>query len=541
MPYTVDKFIKVYLTHSELFGTKIPRVSLEETLRGITFLGMFEALSVMSFAGPDDREIIGANFREFAHSYAQDMGVELDVQPLLTERRIYTPQGTLATWKWIFAFCDVAKQNQKIELIRGINLAVLLQAAIADYLYEEENEELIIYEIFQNSVFNTHANIVSMIGRTKIIISDLSKNVQLFDPNEYLDFNSDFEAHYGYTIEDYLAAVSGLLSLYLSTNSFQTTLTDINAVFSRTEFCDLINDIIEPLCFSFEEGKQWAIESLENPWDFRLFREKPFYQQEKSLIIPVSLHYLSDQLFSSLYWKIRRCYSKQDTNFIRFFGRPYEIYIQKLLAEASNNSRTKYTIVPEFTYSNGQNRSPDGMLILGQKLLVIEGKAKGVSELSAIDGDPNAVEKDFAKLVADPYNQVVRRLVEIANDPKSPTALHTIKEVYIIVVNQNDFPHIPPFEERIRANIAEEDRINISYYSHFDIEEFEHLCYLIGRPVKKQIFRILDNHHKFYPDLSFKNFLFGAHLPVKRPEYLNVAAREFIDRSSNRFFQQNRE
>ena len=404
MPYKADKFIKVYLTHSELFGVKKARPDLERMINGVSLLGMFEALSVLSFSSKTDRSTMQADFIAYIKSFGENLGIEYDPQPLLMDRILFTNQGTLATWKWLLAFGDASKIDRRIEIKRGVNLAILLQAAIADYLYEEENEDekLIIYEIFQNSLFNTHNNLFSMLGRTKIIMSDIARDEGLYNAGEYIDFNSDFQTHYGYTIEDYLIAISGLISLYQST-SFSSTLTDISSVFSRTEFCDLITEIIQPLCFSFEEGKTWALKAMDNSWDFRLFSRKPFLRLNENLIIPVSLQYLSDQLFSSLYWKIRNCYPGNDSKFIRFFGRPFEIYLQNLLSDASNSSNIRYCLIPEFSYNNGQSRSPDAMLKLGDKLLVIEGKAKGVTEPSAIYGDPKKIETDFNRLVHDPY------------------------------------------------------------------------------------------------------------------------------------------
>jgi len=542
MPYKADKFIKVYLTHSELFGVKKARSELERMINSVPLLGMFEALSVLSFSSSTDRATTQANFIEYIKSFGDNSGIEYDPQPLLIDRIICTNQGTLATWKWLLAFGDASKIGHRIEIQRGINLAILVQAAIADYLYEEENEDekLIIFEIFQNSLFNTHDNIFSMLGRTKMIMSDIARDEALFNAGEYINFNSDFETHYGYTIEDYLIAISGLLSLFQST-SLSSTLTDINSVFSRTEFCDLITEIIEPLCFSFEEGKTWALTAMDNSWDFRLFSAKPFLRFNENLIIPVSLQYLGDQLFSSLYWKIRRCYPGHDSNFIRFFGRPFEIYLQNLLNDASNSSNLRYEFIPEFSYNNGQSKSPDAMLKLGNKLLVIEGKAKGVTEPSAIYGDPKTIETDFNRLVCEPYNQVINRLIEIRNDTTPPDDLLGVNEFYIIVVNQNDFPHLPTFEDRVRATMLEEKRVKIKYYCHFDIEEFEQLCYLIGRSAKKPIFRILDNHYRDYPNVNFKNFLFTAHHPVKRPKKTKRAAQEFIECGLRRLFQQNKE
>lgn len=44
MPHTVDRYIKVYLTHSELFDIKKPEAELEQMIHNAPLLGIFIAL-----------------------------------------------------------------------------------------------------------------------------------------------------------------------------------------------------------------------------------------------------------------------------------------------------------------------------------------------------------------------------------------------------------------------------------------------------------------------------------------------------------------
>lgn len=534
-----NQYIQVYLTYSELFGDKKPKQEIEALINNAPFLGLLISLSVMSFADEQEKEHIKKEFYDYLIQQAAKNGVHYDPWELLNDRCVYSSQGILATWKWLLAYGDKTKESLTRNTTHGINIIILLQAAIADYLYEENSAEdsTIIYEIFKNSKFNSRDNFFSMLVRTKNIFLDLARQKELFNPQEYVDFNTDFEMYYGYPIEDYLVAINGLMALYLKSYENGTTLTDLELVFSKTKNQKLFIEIIEPLCFSLEEGRHWALSAIQNPWDFRLFKEKPLLKLEENKILPVSMNYLLDQLYLSLYWKIRRCYPRQDLNFIRFYGRPFEIYIQNLLKDATDKAKLKYSFIKEFPYDRGQRRSPEAFLLLGDKLLVIEGKAKSVTESSAIDGDPDSIEKDFERLIVDPYIQVISRLSEIREKIRDPIDLSKIKSYYIIIVNQNDFPHLKPFEDRMFEMIDAQKQLPIKYFCHFEVEEFEQLCLLIGLTNKKPIFKILDQHIQSCPYLGFKNFLHAFHYRVKWSENMRDAARELIDYSLRKLFE----
>lgn len=272
---------------------------------------------------------------------------------------------------------------------------------------------------------------------------------------------------------------------------------------------------------------------MDNPWDFQLFRERPFLKIEEDIIIPVSKDYLLDQIYQSMYWKIRRCYPAEDENFIRFYGKVFEVYIQNMGKEASNKAKLKYSFINEYKYNRG-SRSPDAFLMLGDKLLVIECKGKSVTETSKVKGEPSSIEKDFQRLVVDPYNQVIMRLLEIKEQTNEPIDLSKIKGYYIIIINHSNFPHLALYEDRKVKMINSEERLPLKYFDHFEIEEFELLCSLIGRTNRKPIFRVLDQHFEFCPGLEFKNFLHTYHYPVRLSENIRKNAREIIDYSLRR-------
>jgi len=519
-----DKFIKVYLTYSEIIGNKLDRNKLETFIESLPLSSILLILCEMSFAGQNNRKIREI-FTAYVNTLSRQFG--LSYESLLTDRYLYTNQGSLTCWKWLLCYGNHNKLYYPITWDEGINKAILLQIAVADYLYEPAQEEDVIFEIIRNIIFNTRDNLASMIGRTKKIYIDIAKNNKLFNQLEYVDFNSDFIKSYGYSIEEYLTAVFGLLALYVSSDIGSFPLTDLKLAFGNTHYNNIVDTIVNPLCFTFAEGKTWSQQTIESPWNFSLFRQKPILKLDDNRIIPVSYEFLSNQLFSSLYWKIRQCYSSSDDKFQRFFGRPLEIYIQQLLQNAAESSGLDYEFIPEFKYDKNQRSSPDAMLRLGNKLLAVECKAKGVTDLSSIDGKPDSIEYDYNRLINDPYEQLIKRLKELKAG-KSTYDFSNVNSYYLLTVNQKDFPHVKPYEDKIINRISNEDQLSIKYFGHCDIEEIELLAYLIGRPGNKPIFNILDNHHKLEPYQSLKNFLFTSSLPMGKPKYVIDATDEFV-------------
>jgi len=81
----------------------------------------------------------------------------------------------------------------------------------------------------------------------------------------------------GYSIEDYLTCIITLCLSYL--NPKRGMVTD-SRFFKESSLKDKAYYILKPLMFSFEEGKEWAKQTIDKPWDFTLFQKKPFFTMD---------------------------------------------------------------------------------------------------------------------------------------------------------------------------------------------------------------------------------------------------------------------
>lgn len=545
------KHIKPYATYSEIYNMKHSKETLIEFIESLSLGGILQVLSQITFFDLNNTEIknIICHFlyemdkmiyKERSYSFEK-------LKELLGEFTLYSPQGLLTLWKWVLAYGKKNNLSEEIEINRGIAQVIYLSLIVSDYLdehlfesettTEEEIFELVNYEIIRNIVFNTNVNIGSSIARAKYIYIDLAKNKKLYTSKEYIDFNSKFEEKYGYSIEEYLVVLVGILAAFnKKRESIEANWSkSFSTYFKKTSLANIAEEIVDSLTLDFKTASKWCKESLEFPWKFILFKSKPLFRLNDNVVLPISHKLLQETLFEGLFHKIRSCYSYDDLSFNTFFGRPFEIYLSHIMEEAVNISPIKYKIIPEFEYNKEIKKSPDVMLRLGDKLLVIEGKSKRM-KLNAIEGDDKAsIDQAVENIILEPLKQAYDRVEEILNS-NNVCHFNGVTDIYIMTVSMSGFPIVSFFEERIREELSNYFKVPIKGFYYIDIEEYELFCNLIGRKAKKQIFSILENKYTKYKYHSFKNFLIESHLPCKRPAYIQKKGIDFLNKSKKRLF-----
>lgn len=525
------KHVKTYASYSELSGSKYDKGKLVSLIQRMPLGGLFNIMSQLSFF---PRHIEDKDIREYFINYVESFEEENDlfsVRDRLHGRILYTPQGLLSVWKWLLAYGDKNKLSDGVDIERGLRIIIHLCMIISDYLYDDDSLIGVEYELLRNLAFNSKEDLRSSISRARCIYKEIAQNKFLFDEKEYLDFNTDFCKHYGYSLEEYLALIFGLFALFLKKKcKFDLDWNkNLDKIFSNTALSNEASEILNPLILNFDEAQQWALNTIDAPWDFLLFQQKPLFQLSDGTFYPIMPKLLYDQFFLGLYYKIRNCYSKNDQRFLSFFGRPFESYVSMLIQESVKTSTLPYEVIPEFKYDKGEGkRSPDVILRLGNKLLVVESKSRKMTVDSLVGNDPTVVDKDMNRMVIGPLKQLHDRLIELFT-LKKPFDFSDVTEIYLMVVTLGDFPTLPPFEEKILLELQQHFKLNIKSYFHLEIEEFEMFCHLISRKNGVPIFRVLDNKAKLYDWSSFKNFLFDSHLPHRRPDFVHKQGLEFTE------------
>lgn len=532
------KYAIPFATYSSIFGKPYDKEKLIKYIKDLPLGGILNLLSQLSSlsnsTSKDDPEI-RENFITFLESL--DQTKRFPIRRILHGHLLYSKQGLLALWKWLFAYGDEAKLELNFENVTaGVNAIIYLCIIISDFLGDEHTIKNIEYEWIRNESFNDFPDPTLSTARTAWIYTELARDKSHINPKEYVDINADFEATYDYTLKEYFSIIFGLLAVFLApeNNPDISWNKNIDVVFSETLINEKAKEIIKPFLLEFKETKQWALEKLDSPWDFLRLHQKPLFQMNEKQFYPITTRLLYEHLFMGIFHKIRGCYPPEDKKFQDYFGRPFERYAYLLMEESIKTSGIKYQLIPEFEYGKNKKRSPDVLLRLGDKLLAVEVKSYRLRLDSLIGNTREPIDADLEKMIFKPLKQLHDRLEEILQLNK-PEFLG-VQEIYTMVVTLGYFPTVPLFETKIADDLKAYFKINIHSFYHLDVEEYEYLCYQISRKNGNSIFRTLDNKTQHHPNICFRNFLSASSLPVKRPEILHAKRKKFIEEAGNILF-----
>jgi hypothetical protein len=442
----------------------------------------------------------------------------------------------LSVCKWLLAYGDPDKFDLPADIEWTTGITVYLCVIVSDHLYErkadpEEHSEHTIYEVVRNAVFNASENPYLAIARTNYIYKTLGGNRDLYEPKEYVDYISRFQSENGYSIDDYLAVLFGIIAGLMRTPADLIIgwSHDADQWFSQTAMKNLARQIIQDqMLLSIQDARSWAFDTIDAPWDFSLFQSRPLLAVNDQVLFPIYPRFLYDQIFHGLYHKIRHCYPATDTDFMRFFGRPFEEYVKLLVRESTQSSPLPYLVFDEFTYTTlrGEEKSPDVMIRLDDRLLAIEVKAKRLRIAGIVKGKRDTIDEDRQSMLREPLKRAHDKLFDLLK-PRSEIDLTGVSKIYLMVVTMGEFPTLQPLEARLLSELQNDFSISIEGIYHLDIEEFEYFCHLLSR--RTPIFRALTNKTVNEPFLSFRTFLHAASLPRKRPQSVIKEADQFFE------------
>ncbi|MEF2247947.1 hypothetical protein [Paenibacillus sp. IITD108] len=526
---TFTKYIGVYATYSDLFGEKFDLPKLQKLIEDLPFGPIINALSQISSIQGIDNKTIRTNFIEYLRSYEIPY-VDL-IEQKLAARVLYSKQGLLTVWKWVLAFGDQTKIDSEINIGHAASLIVYLHLISSDYLYDERIDVgQIKYDLFTNVFFNSEQPVNVALARAVILFNDIAQEEDDFNRKEFIDVNETFINKYGYSIKEYLASVFMIFAGFIKKDSeLVSNWTLPVSYFERTNIPEQSQKVLKEISISLEEARKWSKSTIHEPWNYTIFRQKPILSLNNGSFMPINFMFLCETVFSELYFKIRHAYPNENTQILSFFGRCFERYVESIAIQAVNISNLPYEYIKEFQF--GGKRSPDAMIRLGNKLLIIEAKVRRLSMDSLINPSQQVIDKDINRMVVTPLKQLHNCLLELKKI--GHPVLDDVDDIYLMSVTYGSFPSLPPFEEEIDNNLQSHFKIPIKGHYHLDIEEFELLAEVMSRKHAKPVFKYLDNKKKLMSKMSFKNFLFSSNLrprifgPIK--EKLDETLNEIQD------------
>lgn len=230
--------------------------------------------------------------------------------------------------------------------------------------------------------------------------------------------------------------------------------------------------ILKEISFSISDGREFSRDSIRQPNEFTLYRERPLLEIEDNKFIPIEGKLLEELLFENLLHRIHQSNNKAFV-FFSTFGFEYEKYAQRYALRFMQDL-AQYEIIEEFDFSVGRGKelkSSDLMIAIPEKNCVIIFELKSARPLYTslvTENNPQSVNESLEKLQDKPWDQAMTALSNIVQNEAHP-AFGESTEYFIVSVTMNNYPMI--LQENVATNSAGKD-ISAYFYS-FDIETFE--------------------------------------------------------------------
>jgi len=429
--------------------------------------------------------------------------------PLLYKNKhIVSLQMFLILLKKVIVYGDYSSLTQTDYTIDANDYSniIRLQLIVTEEFDEDFNKGKIDINhfIYGNYHLNYDHNVANQFARSYYMLEKLSRDKSNFEidiQGEYRDYYGDFVKQYKYTPTQYLSLLFWELSAYYPLKNaltYNSIWRNIETVYGKTAMIEVGKRVIKDLSQKPDYYKEWAKNTESEMWDFSLFSGCPFIIDYKGAYISISEHTLKNAFFEKLYWKIRDCYSENDSRAMSFYGRLFEKYIQDLTQEAAAKVDT-FDYISEFKYGN--KRSSDAYLRKGDKLLIVE--TKGYSILQSSLAQNVNIEKNNEKLFIKPILQADERFDEI---DQLGGYFDGVSTAYILSVTMDSVNAVPAYLDTIYGDIFAKKRSKkTKFFYNFNIEEYEMLMFLTENGI--DIFEVLANYFECEHILPFSTYL----------------------------------
>ncbi|MFC8689551.1 hypothetical protein [Brevibacillus porteri] len=523
----------VYETFSNLFGYMPSQEQLVHYIQAVPLGGVLNVLSQITALPMNDKDTKN-QFMRFLEGMFPKQHI---TNPISESDVIYSKQGLLAVWKWLLAHGNLAHLEKEVVIEDGTNMVLFINLIVSDYLHDDRvDKNNIKYELFSNAVFNTETEVGSSLARSILIFDLISSNPQNFHQNDYIDIHTPFQQTYGYSIKEYLSVIFALFAGFSkrANDGISRNWARPSDYFRDSPLAGIADSIIDELSMSFEEAREWSLSTIDQPWDYTKFRQKPILKLTNGNFFPINLQFLHEKVFSELYFKIRLAFPANNTQIISFYGKCFEKYVEILAEHSASESRIPYRFVPEFPYDINSKRSPDALVRLDNSMLAIEAKVYRLKMDSLIGGidSIDVIEEDIERMAIKSIKQLHDRVKELID--RHHEAFDGIEKLYLISVTFGEFPSLKPFELKINEELQQYFKIPIEYHFHLDIEEFEILMELISRVKAKPVFRYLrtKNLQESTKYMPLKNYLLRGSFRPKRSIYIQNQLNDILDEFS---------
>ena len=191
--------------------------------------------------------------------------------------------------------------------------------------------------------------------------------------------------------------------------------------------------------------------------------------------IPRLIH---DRFTRGLYYIFSEIYKKPKHNkFRENFGHVFEEYIGLQLNQNIRNA----DVIPEFKYGKDNSKSPDFIILKGDKAVYIEVKASGLHKDAKLWGDLRKIKRNLNDNIAHGVNQMWKfeRNIELMDDKKL-SFLRNMKSVERLIVTHDRSYFANSIIKNLVRDVLREEYTEVDDLYHWHVISVEELEYALG-------------------------------------------------------------
>ncbi len=360
--------------------------------------------------------------------------------------------------------------------------------------------------VYCNYHVNSSKNIAAAFSRTYYMLEVLNQQKVQFKGvlREYINYNDDYIKHYGFGILETISVLFWEARAYIGTEALRLQYAPlwkrIDDIYGNTALYETAQKVLDLLSTSVSDSTEWAIKTIDQIWNFNRFLSFPFLSLVDGEYISVSEYTLKNAFFENVFWLIRACYPDDSKSAMAFYGRLFELYIQRLSKSAADSSICEY--IDEFDFGRDKKRSSDAYIKSGNQLIVIEAKGFSILISSLVDKD---IERNNNKLFVNPILEANKCFYNIRQS--TDKRFDDVEELFIVSVTMDNINAVPGYLSDITERIVDKKKETgvVEHYYNMSIDEYEMLMRLLE--TGKDIFSILLEYSELPEMLPISNFL----------------------------------
>ncbi|PCI28643.1 MAG: hypothetical protein COB67_05905 [SAR324 cluster bacterium] len=487
------KFVNTHIlaSYKKIFSDK---KTIDKIVNNNIQINHIVLYSILSFKKDEEKE-----FRKWSQKHIQRVRKK---KKKYQENYIFSRQRRLIALKYLLInYTDkTTKNNNNKDLETLYKLFTLVNDNL-----EIETKSLE-HHLINSSLFEYRDNFTWQLKRAQ----------DIFINNDAMEkYNILFHKHYKVELKEYIYIIFYILvnyhnidtSEYYNLNTFDNWCFSLNNIPTETKV--LFKKVFNMISHDMNEATEFSHSTLNDYYDFDLFRSKPFLNIKKDLYIPIDGRFVEDLIFYNLFYKILDIPNIGKKKFMQDFGIPFENYASSLVKFSINQTTYfNYTHIEEFTFKYKKNnlKSPDIMLVSEDEseILVIEVKsARVLDSISKLASNENSTTQTYQKTKIKPALQSMEAISRIIETQSNQYITNRAQYIFL-TISMTDIPMSTLQYKMIQSNTK------IDYSSAFlsmNIEAFELFIKVISSEFKYNFAQVLGGYEQHKEGMSIKTYL----------------------------------